>query len=187
MAWFVRPSAMDASTSRSLSLSSSRAPRPCLRPPHEKRDNDGIEHRSASANSPDRVGKLGEVGDSILEEVADALGAVAQEFEGVAGACVVGEHEYTHIREVRPDLPRGPDAPISLGGHADVDDSDVWFQTGDLVEELGRVRGLAHDVESSLGQQPRHPLPDKDRVVGEHYAHGIAARISVPLPASLTT
>src|SRR6266516_2356204 len=155
-------------------------------PPHEKRNDGGIEHRPTAADTPDGIGKLGEIGNPILEEVSDALGAVAQELEGIAGTCVLGEHEDAHIREARADLPRGAEAPIGIGGHTDIDDRDIGPKASDLFEEPRAIRGLPYDLESSFGQQPRHTLPDEDRIVGDHYAHGIVARISVPWPALLS-
>ena len=56
--------------------------------------------------------------------------------------------------------------------HPDVDDRDVRLVHRDVAEEvLGRAR-LRDDLEARLVEQPRDPLPEQHRVVGEHDAHG---------------
>ena len=56
-----------------------------------------------------------------------------------------------------------------------------------LLEQFARIRRLPHDLEPGLGQQPRHALANQHGVVGEHYAHGIAASTCVPWPRALST
>ncbi len=54
----------------------------------------------------------------------------------------------------------------------------------DRGEELRGVAGLGNDVESGLGEQAGHALPQEDRVVRdrdpERHGTGISARIAGP-------
>jgi hypothetical protein len=69
--WFERPSAMSPSTSRSRGLSSSSGSSRRRRP-SSARDDLGVERAAALAHAPDGVDEALEVGDAVLEQVADA-------------------------------------------------------------------------------------------------------------------
>ena len=72
------------------------------------------------------------------------------------------------------------------GGHADVDDRDIW---GIGRDEPDQLLGGAHggrDFDALLGQEPCQALTDDDRVVGEDHAHGMAAVTRVPRPGGLS-
>ena len=57
----------------------------------------------------------------------------------------------------------------------------------DELEQLVRVRGHPDDLEAGLLEQPREPLAEDHRVVGDGYAHGISAVSRVPRPGGLDT
>ena len=75
--------------------------------------------RSASRNSRD-------VGDAVLEQVADAAAVAGQQVDGVALLDVLGEHQQRHVRPLLADHERGPHALVGeRRRHPDVDDADV--------------------------------------------------------------
>ena len=85
MAWLERPSAIRASTSRSRALSTSSGLGAALardQQPHDRR----VECRAALRNAPHGLGEVVDVGDAVLEQVADALGALGQELHRVLGS-----------------------------------------------------------------------------------------------------
>ena len=86
---------------------------------------------------------------------------------------------------LRADRLRGPEAFVGMGRwHPDVDDRDVRIVLADRGEEGLGIADLGDDVEPGLGQQPRDPLPQEERVVGQDEAKGHApfnsARIAAP-------
>ena len=62
-------------------------------PPEQPADDLGIERRAAVGNSPDGGAELVQVGDAILEEVADTFCASGEKLERVARLDVLREDE----------------------------------------------------------------------------------------------
>ena len=88
-----RPSAISASTSRSRSVRCSSGSSPCRRRPTSSPTTAGS---STEPPCPTRLtleDELGEVGDALLEQVADAVGAGREQLERVAGVDVLREDE----------------------------------------------------------------------------------------------
>ena len=155
-----RPWAISSSTSRSRGESSSsgsvrrRRPSICA-------DDLGVEHRAALADGADGVRERVEVADAVLEQVADALGAVADQVDRVALLDVLGEHEHLRVRVLLADLHRRAQAVVGVGRrHLDVDDRDVGPVRPDLAAQVDRVAGLADHVEARLLQQAAQPLAE---------------------------
>ena len=61
------------------------------RPIHHPLDHLWVEGRAAGGHPPHGVREHDQVSDTILQEISDALGSVAQEFEGVTVLEVLGE------------------------------------------------------------------------------------------------
>jgi len=76
-------------------------------PAHELGYDGGVESRAALRDPAHGVGELADVRDAILEQVADALGAVSEQFHRVGRLDVLGEHEHAGFRVLLPDLPGG--------------------------------------------------------------------------------
>src|SRR5215212_11629796 len=72
-------------------------------------------------------------------------------------------------------------------GHADVDDHDVRLVRAGLAQQVLAVAGLADDLDPGFGQEAAQALAQQDRVVGDHGAHGISARTTVPAPGAPVT
>ena len=71
--------------------------------------------------------------------------------------------------------------------HPDVDDGGVRRGAGDQLQQPVGVAGLPDDLDAGRRERAGERLPEQDRVVGEDYAHGISARMTVPAPGSLVT
>ena len=80
MPLFERPSAISSSTSRSRGVSV--VERVVAAAPAEHvRDDRRVEHRAARGDAAHRLREAAEVRDAVLEQVADALGAVADQVD----------------------------------------------------------------------------------------------------------
>jgi hypothetical protein len=83
-----------------------------------------INHRSTGGNAAHGVDHLVHVGDAVLEQVADAAGAVLQQLHGVMWLDVLGEHQHANLGVFGTDMLGGVEAFAGVGwGHADVDDN----------------------------------------------------------------
>ena len=174
-----RPCAISSSTSRSRGESSSSGSIR-RRPAEHLPDDLGVEHGPALADRADGVRERVEVADPVLEQVADALGAVADQVDGVALLDVLGEHEDLGVRVLRADLHRGAQAVVGVGRrHLDVDDRDVGPVRADLAAQVDRVARLADDVEARLLEQPAQPLAEEQLVLADDHPHGGVAAIHV--------
>src|SRR6185312_6468897 len=105
-----------------------------------------------------RVEELRQVGDPVLEQVADPLRAVGQQLGGVPLLHVLGQ-----------------------------DDHDVGPVGVDLAQELLGVSGGRLHLIAGLGEQPGQALSQQHRVLGHHYPHGSTAAITVGPPSGLVT
>ena len=75
-------------------------------PVDELGDDGGVENGAALGDSADARGELVEGGEAVLEQVADAFGAVLDQLEGVAWLEVLGEDDDADARPAGADLAR---------------------------------------------------------------------------------
>ena len=172
IAWFERPSAISSSTSRSRGVSSAsgssfrRRPTSCETIVGSSAEPPSPTRRTAAANSPTSD-------DAVLQQVADALGALGEEVERVLRLDVLREDEHAGRRMLLADLPRRAEALVGVRRrHPDVDDRDVGRVRAHLQQQLVGGPGLADDLEAGLLEQLRDALAEQDGVVGEDDAHG---------------
>ena len=78
-------------------------------------DDRRVERRAALPHAPYGGGELAHVGDAVLEQVADSLGAFGEELHRVRRLDVLREHEHADIREAPPGSPAPPAAPRRCG------------------------------------------------------------------------
>ena len=124
----------------------------------------GSSTESPLADPLDARAELVEVGDSLLEQVADPIGAVGEQLDRVARADVLREDEDPDARASGADLLRRPQPLVGMRGrHADVDDRDVWTVELDQLEQLIGVGGEPDDFEARLDEQPRQPFAEQQR------------------------
>ena len=151
----VRPSAITSSTSRSRGVSSSSAPR---RPRIIVATTSGSSTDPPRATRATRGDEALDLGDAVLEQVADALGAVGQQLARVALLEMGGEHEHADVRGSSARMMRRRLQALVgvVGRHADVDHRDVGAVRADLAQQVVAVAGLGDDVEAGVLEQPDH-------------------------------
>ena len=125
MAWFDRPSAIRARTARSRSVRSSSGTR--ARRPTSTATTAGSITEPPRGDPSDRVGEIVEVGDPVLEQIADAAGTIAHQAHGERGLDVLGQDEDADRRPVfRADRLGRTQPFVGVGRwHPDVDDRHV--------------------------------------------------------------
>ena len=166
IAAFVRPSAISPSTSRSrgVNVASGSRPTPGEQLGHDLR----VEHRPAGGHPLQRVGKIIERADAILEEVADAASPVGEQIAGVGLLDVLREHEHGRAWHLAAGLDRGPQALVGVRRrHPHVDDRDVRAVLDDGGHQRVAVPDRRHDRAAGLVEQPDQPLAQQHRVVRE--------------------
>ena len=188
IALFERPSAINASTSSSRSVRSSSGVLPLAALTDELRHDRRVEHRPALADPPHAGRQLVEIGDAVLEQVADTLGPLREQLDRVTRLHVLREHQDAHLWPARPDQLRRAQPFVGVRRrHPNVDDRDIRSRALDERAQLVGVGGEPDDLEPGLLEQPRQPLAQNDGVVGDDYPHGISARSVVPRPGGLDT
>ncbi len=144
----------------------------------ERRLDDG----AARGDPLERGDELADVGDPVLEQVADPLRttpsrasarsrprrtarAPACRPAGASGriSCAASSPSFVYVGGMRMSM------TATSGGSAATSRSSS-----------SRGARLGRDLDAVLGEQPREALADDDGVVGEDHAHGIAAVTRVP-------
>src|SRR3954469_7145840 len=89
---------------------------------------------------------------------------------------------------VRANLARGAKPLVGVRWrHPDVDDGQVGAELAHTPQQRIGVVDLGDDLDAVVAEQPRDPLTDQRRVVGDHDPHGSSARMVVPCPPGLST
>src|ERR1022692_4509124 len=186
IAWLDRPSAINARTSRSRRVSSSR--RPAARPrPSICETTSGVERRAASGHATDRVNEPLHVRNPLLEEIANALGALAEQFNCVLLLHVTGENDHRSVRQLAADRQRGPQSLIGMRwGHSDVDDRDIGLVPPPLAQQGLGVASLRDHLEAGIAEQAGDTFPQEYRIFAQDYAHAIRVVIVVRRPAAIS-
>ena len=170
MAWLERPSAISESTSRSRALSTSSGLERRLRATRRPTI-DGSSAEPPSATRAHRVGEVVDVGDAVLEQVADAVGALREQLHRVLGLGVLREHDDAHARVRLADAPRGAHALVGVRRrHADVDHGDVRLERADRVHQVDGVLGLCDDLEARIREHACDALAHECGIVGDRDA-----------------
>jgi hypothetical protein len=79
----------------------------------------------------------------------------------------LGKNEDRHRRVRAPDLGRGAQTVVRLaGGHANVDDGDVWEVGAHLQQQLAGITRASHDPMSSRLEKGGDALSEQRVVVG---------------------
>ena len=179
IAWFDRPSAISSSTSRSRGESRcDRIVAPVAA--DELGDDERVERRAALGDPPDGGRELVDVGDAVLEQVPEPVRAVGEQLDGVGVRDVLGEDEHAGVGVLGADLAGRPDPLVGLGRrHANVDDRDVGVVAAHLEHQLVGVPCLPDDLDLRLLEQPREPLAQQRRVVGDHGREAAVVRADV--------
>src|ERR1700730_8735308 len=130
---------------------------------------------------PERI----DVADALLQQVADALCAVADEVKGVVLLVVLGEHQHAGLGQHAPQLDRCAQAVVCPPRrHLDVDDCDIRLMCERLAQERIRIACLADDSEPGLREQTRYPLAHQNVVLPDDYAQGLLRHDDTLLPVA---
>src|SRR5215211_4185483 len=149
-------------------------------------DDLGVDGGAALADPVDGGQELADVGDPVLEQVADALGAAGEQVAGVALLHVLGQDQDGGGGGALADLQGGPQALVGVGGgHAHVDHGQVGPVGVDGRDQAGAVADLGDDLDPAVGQQPGQALAQQHGVLGDHDPHGSSALITVGPPGGL--
>jgi hypothetical protein len=150
-------------------------------PGHDRRVDDAFTFRDAV----ERVGQHRDVRHPLLQQVSDALGVLLDEPRGVPHLEVLRQHEHADVGMGAADAVGGHQPFVRLRRwHPDVHDRGVGVRGLDVSEQLVGILGLADDLKAGVGEQTRHTVAQERGVVGNHYAHGISTRITVPVSPS---
>ena len=159
---------MSSSTSRSRGVSCSSGS--LLATAAEELGHDrGIEGGSAFCDAAHCRRELVDIGDPILEEVAEPLGRVREQIHRVRGLDVLREDEYARARVALPYL-GGRAKPLVRvrRGHPDVDDRDGRRVHRHVPQKVVRATRLRDDVEARIREEARDALAEEHGVVGEN-------------------
>ena len=173
IAWFERPSAISL---QHLALARRQLLERIVTPasPDELRDDGGVERRSALGDPPHRRGELVDVRDAVLEQVADALGVLAEQLHRVGGLDVLRKDEHAGVRPALADLLRRDASPSSVcvGGIRMSTRRDVGLVHPDVAEQILGRAALGDDLEPGVLEETRDSLAQ----AGPSRRRGLRAR-----------
>ncbi len=137
-------------------------------------DHRWVDRRPARTHPPDGLGKLANLGDPVLEEMAGTPTVVGEELRRVVGFDEVREHQYTDLRSLSPDGERRHQTLVRVRRrHADIDNDRIRAKRPHQGKELGGVPRLSGDLDTGLREDAGETLPEQDGIVGKDHTHGI--------------
>ena len=136
---------------------------------HELGDDLRIEGGAAARDPSQGVHELADVGHAVLQQVADAAGAVGEQLGRVLPLDVLAEDEDRRARHAPAGLDRRAQPFVALRrGHPDVDHRHVGSMLHDCLDERRAIADLGHDDAPGVGDEARQPLADEGRILGDH-------------------
>ena len=111
-----------------------------------------------------------DVADALLEQVADALGPIADELEREAGLAELREDHDAGLGQPASQLDGGDQAVVlAPRRHLDVDDRDVGPVRERPAQQVVRVARLRHDVKPGAGEYASDALAEQDVVLSDRH------------------
>jgi hypothetical protein len=105
----------------------------------------------------------------VLQQIAEPLGAVLEQLEGVRLVGVLGQDDDPDLGMVAADRVGGLDALQVVGRHADVREHHVGRETTDRVEKLFGVPHRGNDLDlTGVLEQPARALANQVVVLCDH-------------------
>ena len=167
IAVFECPSAIRPSTSRSRGVSR-RTGSSARRRANSCATTCGSSTVPPPTTSSSAVEERVDVGHPVLEQVADAAGAVGEQLVGVGHLDVLREHQHRRPGHRLPRLDGGPQPLVGVRRrHPDVDDGDVRAVLAHRPDERGAVADRGDHLGAGLLEQPDQALAEEDRVLGQ--------------------
>src|SRR5699024_5564597 len=146
----------------------------------------GVEHGAAAGDLVDGVEEVLDIGDSVLEQVAEAAGVLGDELGGVLLLHVLAEHEALDVEVLLAAEDRCADALIGeCRGHALDDDAQI---RGIVVHRGQQLVGRGYagaDRGPGIGQEPLESGTQTGRVFSDYDAHGTSTTTVVGPPEGL--
>ena len=131
----------------------------------------GIERRAAAGDAPDRVGEQRQIAHAVLEQVADAAGAVADEVERIAVLEELRQDDHPDLRLRGADLHGGAQPVVGrVRRHLDVGHDHVGLVRSRLAQQVRGVPGDGDDLEAVLLQDADDAGADERLVFADDHA-----------------
>src|SRR4051812_8866186 len=125
--------------------------------------------------------------DAVLEEVAHALGAAADQRQRRLLGHVLRQDEHGGAGHSRAYRQRGAQSVIGVcRRHPYVGYNDVGAMRGGLAHEVVGITGLRDNLEAGLAEQADQAGAEQHLVFADYNAHGSPARTVVPHPGRLS-
>lgn len=122
---------------------------------HHLRVDRGIARR----DPPHRGHELLDIGDAVLQQVANRFGASLDQLERVSGLDVLGEHDHRHLGVAFPERDGGLEALGCMARwHANIDDHQVGFRLADHLGQIQSVAAFGHHLDARVGKEPGAPF-----------------------------
>lgn len=128
-----------------------------------------IERCATICHPDDRRQELGDIGDSVFQQVANRTGSGFQQLAGIFGLDVLGENQDRGVRNQRPCLDSRADAFIPEGGrHPDIDNRDIRPVVEHCLDEIGTGFNLFDNRMPGIVQKPGNTFTQKNSVFGDY-------------------
>jgi hypothetical protein len=170
-----RPSAIRASTSRSLAV---RRDEPVVAAAGAEQLGDDFRVQSGApgGHPVQRLDELLHVGDPVLEQVPDTRGAAtgcrAEQVGRVPGLDVLGEHQHPGRGVVAADGDRGAQSLVGVARwHPHIHYGGVWLVFANSGQQILRVANGGGHLVATVGQDFDQARAHYGRIFGDHYPH----------------
>ncbi len=128
-----------------------------------------VERGTSTGDARDRIDEALDVTHALLQQVADSLGAIADELERIALVIELGEQQHAGVRTLTSYLNGRLQTVVAVARrHVDVGDDDCGLVGKPLTQKIRGVAGLSGDLESGLDEQPDDPLAQQHIVLADH-------------------
>ena len=139
-------------------------------PAEQLGDHLGVDDGAPGGDPAHRRRGTRHVGDPLLQQVADALRAAADQVARVALLDVLGQHQHRAVRAALAHRQRRPQALVGeRRRHPYVDDRQVGPVLGHRRRPARRRHRARDRLDPAVGQQPRQPLAQQYGIFGDHH------------------
>src|SRR5690625_1725151 len=147
-----------------------------------------VEDRAPCSYPAHRLDELGDVGDSVLEEISDRSVAAREQLARVQLLDILREHEDGKVGSRRTSVDRGAQSLVGeCRRHTYVDDGDVDLGFGERLRQRRRIVDGSDDLELVRLEHAGEPISQEGEVLGDDNTHGNSMVTVVGPPAGLTT
>lgn len=140
-------------------------------------DDLGVERRPPERDTAHGAREQRQIPDPILQQVANALGAVADEFERISGFQVLREDHDADFGTIHPYFSCRAQAIVGVPGrHLNIRHNHVGLVCVDLASQVARVAGHSDYLKSGIFEH-RHDARANERLIladDDPYRLGIA-------------